>query len=878
MAILKFLINISLIFTITVALSVNKNSSNDSHINYRLPDNVAPVHYNIKLIPYIEENNFTFDGESSINITIHRTTQNLSLHALELTIDEAATSLLDNDRIVYMPATYNYDNITQILVLHFNDELLPGNYTLKMRYVGILNNDLGGFFRISYINEEGNKVWLAASHFEATLARRAFPCWDEPALKATFDISIKHHRNYTALSNMPIREQSDDEDGTVWTHFDTTPIMSTYLVAFVVSDYVRVANENETVNMWCRSKLAPHTKFAQGVAEKSGRLLTEYTNSTDKVPKMDHVAVPRFRAGAMENWGLIIYVESFFKYDENSDTIFTKQKVAMTAAHEMAHQWFGNVVSPLWWSHVWLNEGFASFFAEYILNQIFEDWRVMEYFVVKTQQTALHIDIAKNMKPITLEVNSPKEIDSLFSYSSYGKAPAILRMLQHIITDKVFRKGIIKYLHTHQFSSATSDDLWNALQVVLDESDVPHNAYRLKEVMDTWIKQRHFPVVHVTRNNDTNEIIITQEHFRPDNKNRHIDDDKWWIPLTFATQTNPDFSNTLPTHWLRPQDQNITITGIDPNDWIIVNLQQMGYYRVNYDYSNWQKIANYLKSDNYTKIHVLNRVQIIDDAYHLMVANQLDILTFLDLISYLSQETDFIAWYPMFEILEITKYFYNLPETEVFKSYILEILDGLINNVGYEEDPTEDDFTKIKRSEALKWACFFGHSMCKRMATIKLNKHFADPKKHKISPNLRKWTYCSGLMEANTSTWNQLLNIYINKSDKKVLKYLACTENPDIIINFFDMSTSNNSIIQDEDYYRIYSEIIYKHAKNNKITDYVLANLNKIVSSNIDLAKINVREPNMTNCQYFKIFKFKKTIYFKIIDISMSRIILPILT
>lgn len=152
--------------------------------------------------------------------------------------------------------------------------------------------------------------WLAASHFEATWARRAFPCWDEPALKATFDISIKHHRNYTALSNMPIREQSDDdnEDGTVWTHFDTTPIMSTYLVAFVVSDYVRVPNENETVNMWCRSKLAPYTKFAQEVAEKSGRLLTEYTNSTDKVPKMDHVAVPQFTAGAMENWGLIIYV------------------------------------------------------------------------------------------------------------------------------------------------------------------------------------------------------------------------------------------------------------------------------------------------------------------------------------------------------------------------------------------------------------------------------------------------------------------------------------------------------------------------------------------------------------------------------------------
>ncbi|KMQ90613.1 aminopeptidase n [Lasius niger] len=157
----------------------------------------------------------------------------------------------------------------------------------------------------------------------------------------------------------------------------------------------------------------------------------------------------------------------------------------------------------------------------------------------------------------------------------------------------------------------------------------------------------------------------------------------------------------------------------------------IGYYRVNYDSSNWQKIANYLKSDNYTKIHVLNRAQIIDDAYHLMVANQLDILTFLDLISYLSQETDFIAWYPMFEILEITEDFYKFPGTEFFKTYILEILNGLVKNVGYEEDPAEDDLTKFKRSQALKWACSFGLSECKRMATVKLNEHFADPKTHK---------------------------------------------------------------------------------------------------------------------------------------------------
>lgn len=150
--------------------------------------------------------------------------------------------------------------------------------------------------------------WLAASHFEASWARCAFPCWDEPALKATFNISIKHHRNYTAVSNMPIRDQWSDEGDIMWTHFDRTPVMSTYLVAFVVSDYVRVSNADGTLNMWCRSALAPHSKFAQEIAQKARDILTEYTNSTDKVPKIDHVAIPGLNVGAMENWGLVIYM------------------------------------------------------------------------------------------------------------------------------------------------------------------------------------------------------------------------------------------------------------------------------------------------------------------------------------------------------------------------------------------------------------------------------------------------------------------------------------------------------------------------------------------------------------------------------------------
>nr|XP_012230690.1 PREDICTED: uncharacterized protein LOC105677005 [Linepithema humile] len=818
------------------AFVLNLENESNGTVIYRLPDNVVPIHYNIKVIPYIEENNFTFDGETNIRIEIRRVTKYLSLHALNLMINETATTLVNNDGVIYTPKVNNYNNITNILVLNFDVELPLGIYTLNMRFVGILHNDLHGFFRTLYINEEGKKVWLAVSHFEATWARRAFPCWDEPALKATFNISIKHHRNYTALSNMPIREQSEDgnENDTIWTHFDTTPVMSTYLVTFVVADYVRVPNKDGTVNMWCRPALAPYSIYAQKIAEQAQQLLTEYTNSTIKVPKMDHVAVPQFRvAGAMENWGIIVHSEDTFTYREGIDPIQMKLWVAIVAAHEMAHQWFGNVVSPSWWSHVWLNEGLASFFEKYILDQIYKDWRMMEYFVVKIQQTALHGDVAKLLNPVIFEVNSPHEIDSLFSASIYAKAPAILRMLQHILTNEVFQEGIIRYLHTHQFSSVTSDNLWSALQAALDESNVPHNAYELKEVMDTWIKQRNYPVVHVIRNNDTGEVILTQEHFMPSNKD--IDNNKWWIPVTFATQTNPDFSNTLPTHWLRPQDQSIIIDGINPNDWIIVNLQQTGYYRVNYDLSNWKKITAYLKSSNYTKIHVLNRAQIIDDAYHLTMTKQLDISTFLDLMTYLAQETDYIAWYPMFEIFNISEEFYNLAEAAIIKSHLLEILKGLVESVGFEEDPMENDFTKIKRVTALKWACTFGHSECKKMATIKLSEHLANPEIHKVSPNLKEWVYCNGIMEANETIWNKLMDVYVNKSDEDILDYLACSENPDILIKFLNISASHDSIIKNKHYKDAYGSILQKHANNDLVLDYVLMNLNKTISKGIDI-------------------------------------------
>ncbi|XP_025073060.1 aminopeptidase N-like [Pogonomyrmex barbatus] len=522
-----------------------------------------------------------------------------------------------------------------------------------------------------------------------------FPSWDEPALKATFNISVKHHQKYKVLSNMPLRDQYTDEDGMMWAHFNITPIMSTYLVAIVLSEYDGVSNADETVNMWCKSSMTSQIKFAHSFAEKFEQILIRYTNISRQVPKMDHVTIPSFLVNGMENWGLILYNERTFMYNSSTDPTLQRKHIASLVAHELAHQWFGNLVTPSWWSHLWLSEGFAVFLETYLLDKMF-DWRIMDLFVLEKLHICFELDTGFYMDSVVLENNLRTEL--FFSYEVYFKAPVILRMLQHIVTDDVFQYGIILYLDTHKFRSATSDDLWIALQDALDKSEVPHNNYKIKEVMDTWIKQKTYPLVNVTRNYTTGEVIISQRSSY-NLEETDVDSIKWWIPVTFATQTNPDFSNTSPRYWLKPQDQNISFQ-IDTNDWIIVNLQQTGYYRVNYDYTNWQRIVRYLNSEEYTKIHVLNRAQIIYDVFIYLVKDQLDASIFINITNYLSRETDYVAWYSIFEILSLLSQYFMMPEIEAFKLHMVGILNELLQNTGYEENPKDDDIVKSEKARS----------------------------------------------------------------------------------------------------------------------------------------------------------------------------------
>ncbi|KYQ58025.1 Aminopeptidase N [Trachymyrmex zeteki] len=825
MGFLKLLLNLSLY--IILATNIVFCAYNDLKI-IRLPNNTVPLFYNISLTLNLEEDNFTFHGESNIKIEIrYASLNNISLHSKELEINEMATTLINNNSTVYKPIEHSYNNEMDILTLNFENALSPGFYILNMKFAGIIpKNSLykGGFMRIPYTN--GGEINIMVATFsEPSGARQIFPCWDEPALKAIFNISVMHHVKYLALSNMPLVRREFFEYDMTCTYFNTSPIMSTYLVAIIVIpmiDFHSLSNEKETVNVWCRSSLLrSEVTFMYNIIEKVTPFLIQYTNNSEKVPKMDHFIAPNYPVVGMEHWGLVIYNESSVAYDINEHPTYRRADVAIIITHEIAHQWFGNLVTPSWWSYHWLKEGLASFLHTYIIDKIFNDWRAVDSFVIEILHLGLLIDVGI-LGPVTLELDSAFNRINLFSFVVYEKASVIFRMLQNTITDEVFRKGLVIYLATHEYSPTTPDDLWSAMQTALDESDVPHEQYKIKEVMDTWMNQNSYPEVNVIKNYTTGEVTISQKCVY-----EHEINNKWWIPITFATQSNPNFSNTVPRYWLRP-DENVTFI-TDPSDWIIVNIQQTGYYRVSYDIKNWEKISNYLNSEKYTNIHVLNRAQIIDDLFSFM-DGRISGFVFVNLIRYLQREVDYVAWYPLlFRVIPILKEFFFLPEATYVKITIMALLSNLLRNIGYLENDDDDHITKLTRLEAIKWACTTDDKFCKNTALVKLNQHLADPELYKMLPGHDNM-YCFGLMAANRTTWNKMLELY-QKTDpekekfkKMLMKSLSCAENSDIIINYLNITAFNTSLFHEKEHSLIFKFILDKHLNNDLILDYILSN------------------------------------------------------
>nr|CAD7409546.1 unnamed protein product [Timema cristinae] len=835
--------------------------------NYRLPTNIVPYHYNVVLKPNLDDDTFQFTGRVEISFNVTENTDRVQLHVNDLEIDEDTIAIealtvwdsLDN-------FTTTEDSLRHIYDIKLSDYLIAGRqYKLHLNYKGYHREDMAGFYR-SYYYRNGVKRWLASTHFQATSARRAFPCFDEPALKAQFKISIARTEDRHALSNMPVETtEQDDVTGLWWDHFQETPMpMSTYLVAFVVSDFVNLTSDDGKYSTWQRCDAVEQAQYSIDVSPSVMAALENFTELDYFLPKLDQVAIPDFSAGAMENWGLVTYRERNILFVEGVTPSNYKQTTLQVIAHEFAHKWFGNLVSPDWWSYLWLNEGFARYFQYFTPAEVEPDWRLKEQFVVAQVHTAMSVDSLASTHAMSADVGSPTEIRTLFSSISYNKAAAVIRMTEHFITHDNFQEGLVNYLKDRGNASATPDHLFESL-------NVNNEGHSVKTVLDTWSLQEGYPIITVIRNYDVNNLFRTatvhQERFylRSSERASNTQEYRWWVPLTYTSQSERNFNSTTTRDWLRVSQESSLITDIGANatEWLIFNIQEIGFYRmnyddtngnliishlnsdeftnihvlfllmnyddtngnliishlnsfyrVNYDDTNWNMIISHLNSDQFTDIHVLNRAQLLDDSLNLARAGILDYKTALNLTLYLTRETDYIPWYTALSSFTfLDRRLRGLGDTEhsYFKDYILELMESARQSLGLTEDLSDDHVTKLHRNQILTRQCNYGVQSCIDMATSEFTNLMNNPNNYLVDPDLKTVVYCNALRYGGEEEWNFLWNRYlthnVNTEQVLILGVLGCTRNETLAHGYLAKTINSDSGIRTQDLSTVSSSV-----------------------------------------------------------------------
>ena len=470
-----------------------------------LPANVKPSRYKLTLEPNLED--FTFRGEESVDIEVLEPTGEIVLNCIEIAI--ISCDLMLGDGTTLAPQETSFDETQQTVTFKFASMLPPGTARLDIWFTGELNNKLRGFYRSRYTAVDGQERYLATTQFEATDARRAFPCWDEPAQKASFDLTVAIPSDLVAVSNMPVASETELRTGIKAVRFAETPMMSTYLLAFVIGDLASVeqrAEDGTLVRVWSTRGKEEQGRFAMETSAKLLGYFNEHFGIPYPLPKLDHIAIPDFAAGAMENWGAITYREVVLLVDPENTSEAVRQRVAGIISHEMAHMWFGDLVTMAWWNGLWLNESFASWMGDKAVDHLFPEWEQWTQFLVGDTTSALSLDGLKNSHPIEQEVNNPAEIDQLFDAISYSKGASILRMLEHFLGAEVFRQGLHQYLTKHQYGNAETHDLWDALGRASGQP--------VADIMDTWVKQTGYPVLEVQVNRQAQGIDVTLSQSR----------------------------------------------------------------------------------------------------------------------------------------------------------------------------------------------------------------------------------------------------------------------------------------------------------------------------------------------------------------------------
>ncbi|XP_053690819.1 aminopeptidase N-like [Sabethes cyaneus] len=752
---------------------------------YFLPRNTRPSHYFIQLFTDVHENNLTFQATTEIYFEVLELTRIVTMNLQDLNIQSTELSKvvgLGLPQVIDNPE-FTIDTRTEHVVFTSKSDLTIGTYILKVTYSGTMRNYQSGYLVSSYRDEDNQVQYVGSTHFQATLARRVFPCYDEPDLKTTITLWITHDKNYSAVSNMMISSVYPDESDSNYlvTKFRTTPKMSTYLLAFAVTNFAAKAADRHQV--MARKNAFDEVELALDAGTKILAALDQYTGVPyyDYMPKITQIAIPDRGTGAMENWGLVTYGEPALLFNSALNSYRSRKRVTTVIAHEFAHQWFGNLVSPKWWEYIWLNEGFATLYEYYAATLAFPALEYWELFNVEVIQRALGFDAAENVRPMNHPAASPDEVWHLFDVIAYQKSGSVLNMFRQVLGDQNWQTGLNIYLEKHKLSSATPDDLYVALQTAIEDKSVLPDGLTVKLLMESWTDAAGYPLLNVKRLYRNGDVIISQERFIANKRlpNDHV----WSIPYNYVARSAPRAAEPEDVHWLTSKAAKLTINTPD-NQWIIFNREQFGYYRVNYDLQNWKLIIDALLT-NPLSISRSNRAQLIDDAFNLARSERLDMSVALELLQYLRYETEYAPWAAANTVLN---YFYDkllgTSHYANFGKFVTEIVSEVYKTLQIDTvSPEEPTLHKYLKQTISTWACRVGIQDCLDKAYTALKQEVDGGTA--VHPDVASAVYCHGLLDGTYRELSYLLPKMVGSTNQaqrtELISAVGCSKDENSI-------------------------------------------------------------------------------------------------
>jgi tricorn protease interacting factor F2/3 len=705
---------------------------------------VIPVNYALEFEPIFK--NFTFNGKEIITVNCKESVNLITLHCAELKIKSCHVRCNGISEKAITKIDTKKEELTIII-----KNKIKGNAFVEIEFTGELNDRLLGFYRSQY-KQNGKTKYLATSQFEAADARRAFPCWDEPKAKATFDISIIAENKFTAISNMPIASKKKMKNKTLY-KFTKTPVMSTYLVYLGVGEFEYLIGKigKTQVRVITTKGNKSKGKYSLELGKKLLLSYEKYFGIKYPLPKLDLIAIPDFASGAMENWGAITFRETILLYDPKTSSTRTKQYIAEVISHEIAHQWFGNLVTMKWWNDLWLNESFATFMATKFVDKFYPEWDLWNQFVEDAMNIAMGLDSLKNTHPIDVKVNSTSEIREIFDAISYDKGGCVLRMLEHYVGETNFQKGLKKYLADFKYKNAEGQDLWDAIGKI---SKMPVRAMVL-----TWLKQPGFPVVEIEKQDSTLHLKQSRYMLESDKKSNN---GLWSIPLSIGLKdesfqklfTKKSMSVKLPKNSIG----------------FVANFGRKGFYRVKYDEGTLLDLKMLVDRK---QIPAIDRWAIQNDLFSLCISCDETVRNYLDFSDAYYDEDSYLASVNVAHNLS-SLYFRAFGEefSSEIRNYAVNYLKKILYDLGWNPKKTDKHTDAMMRGFAISTLGKLDDDEVIIESENRYKQFLKNP--NSLSPDLIEPVCSVMAWNGNSKTHEELTRLYKNaKTMEEKLRFLG---------------------------------------------------------------------------------------------------------